>query len=235
MVQQVLLQLGEAGTQVADLDAHGVAVQAASSSPPCVLGRLGRLARQPLEDVVGRAVHQHQLDARRVERVRDGLVLGRRLGDRRDHAERPPAGREAVELGRERLQRHRQAAVAQLVEQRPQVLAQLQVDDLGLLLAQPPRHGQRRGRRVVAHREDLQLLAQRPVDVVDHARQDAGTARRASPAKAAAASQQLLAQGGERALGHESVAIAWRPPSRKSTHSPPSFLLRGSTRRASTC
>ena len=93
--------------------------------------------------------------------------------------QRRPVGREAVELGGERLQRHRQPAVAQLGQQRPQVLAQLQVDDLRLLLPQPAGHGQRRGRRVVADREDLQRLAQRPVDVVDDAGQDPGQRVRA--------------------------------------------------------
>ncbi len=169
VVQQVLLQLGEAWPQVADLHADRVAVQ--------VVLRLGRLGVRPgvglpLEDVVGGAVDQDQFDAGGVQRVRDRLVLRGRLGDRRDHRERRGLLREAVELGREGLQRHRQPAVAQLGEQRLQVLAELQVDDLGLFLPQPPQHGERRGRRVVADREDLQRLGEGVADVVDEPGED---------------------------------------------------------------
>ena len=112
VVQQVLLQLGEAGPQVADLDADRVAVQrglllgrrspvpasvSAAVVPARPTGRRGR-----------RAIDEDQLDVRGVQGVGDGLVLGRELGDRRDDAERRPVRREAVDLGREGLERHRE-------------------------------------------------------------------------------------------------------------------------------
>jgi hypothetical protein len=137
VMQQVGLQLGEPGAQVADLHADRVAVQrrllgCLRAAGRTVLSDIVGGAGGPLEDVVGGAVHQHQLHVRGLQRVRDGLVFGRRLGDRGDDAERAPLGGEAVEFGGERLHGNREPAVAQFAEERPEVLTQLQVDDLGL-------------------------------------------------------------------------------------------------------
>jgi hypothetical protein len=147
VVQQVLLELGEARPQVADLHPDRVAVQVVVGLGVGLRTGPGPLVpRLPLEDVIGGAVHEDQLHARRLEGVRDRLILRRGFGDRRDDAERRRLLREPVQLRGEGLQSHRQPAVAQLGQQRGEVLAELQVDDLRLLLAEPPDHGQRGGR-----------------------------------------------------------------------------------------
>src|SRR5690606_29454430 len=259
---QVLLQFGEARPEVPDLHADGLAVQrsllvlrragpAAGAGRP-LRGRLrdGLPARVPLEDVVRGPVDQDQFHARGVEGVGDGLVLGGRLRDRRDHRQRRPLGREALHLAGEGLDGHRQAAVAQLGQQRRHVLAQLQVHHAGLLLAQPAGHREGGRGGVVADGEDLQRFADRAVHVVDHAEEDVLQAVRPAGERGGGL-VQLAAQCGERAAGrgdgvrgrggrappggalrgaaHDSVAIASRPPSRNSGHEPPSSLPRGST------
>lgn len=101
---------------------------------------------------------------------------------------------------------------------------------------------------MVADREDLQRLAHRPVDVVDHPQEDA--LQRARPVRECGGRLlQLPAQRGERRLpgagaggagggggraggggpAHDRVAIVSRPPSRNSGQAPPSSLPRGST------
>jgi hypothetical protein len=96
--------------------------------------------------VVGGAVDEDEFDAGGVEGVGDRLVLGRGLGDRGDDGERRPVGGEAVDLAGERLDGHREAAVAQFGEEGRHVLAQLEVDHLRLFLAQSAGHGEGRGR-----------------------------------------------------------------------------------------
>lgn len=79
----------------------------------------------------------------------------------------------------------------------------------------------------MADREDLQRLGQCVVHVVDQAGEDLRQYRRAV-GEGRCGVEQLLAQGVE-GLAHDRALIAWRPPSRKPVHSPPSDLLRGST------
>ena len=70
VVQQVLLQLGEAraagrrSRRRRRRRAGPPSSSGASASAPWPARPVRSLARQPLEDVVGRAVHEHQLDAR---------------------------------------------------------------------------------------------------------------------------------------------------------------------------
>lgn len=108
VVQQVILQFGETGAQVTDLHTDGVAVQCGLLLDGRVV-RVGGLlaARLPLEHVVRGAVDQDQLDARGVQCVGDGLVLGRRLGDRGHDRQGCPCFGEALDLARERLDGHR--------------------------------------------------------------------------------------------------------------------------------
>ncbi|GAA3245860.1 hypothetical protein GCM10020256_73130 [Streptomyces thermocoprophilus] len=80
VAQQMLLQFGEAGPQIADLHSDGVAVQCRLLLGGRRVGvvRAGGAVRVllPLEDVVGGAVDEDELDAGGVQGVRDGLVLG---------------------------------------------------------------------------------------------------------------------------------------------------------------
>ncbi len=113
VAQQMFLQLRETRSQVADLHADRLAVQRGLGLGRPVrrggglLGGVFAVAAVPLEDMVGRPVDQDQLDARGVQGVGDGLVLGGRLGDRRDDRQRGPLGGEPVDIARERLDRHR--------------------------------------------------------------------------------------------------------------------------------
>lgn len=144
VVQEVLLEFGEAGPQVTDLHPDGVAVQRRLLLRGPVVRTGGLLvARLPLEHVVRGTVDEDQLDTRGVQCVGDGLVFGRRLGDRGDDRQGCPFRGEALDVARERLDGHRQTAVAELGQEGRHVLAQLQVHHLRLLLAQPPCHGDR--------------------------------------------------------------------------------------------
>src|SRR5437868_10225018 len=94
---------------------------------------------------------------------------------------------------------------------------------------------------MMADREDLQLLTERPVNIIDQPGENAGQRVR-SFGELGRSLAQLLPKRTERAYrrrirsrsahgrrAHDRSAIAWRPPSRKSVQAPPSLRLRGST------
>ena len=218
VVQQVFLELGEAGPQVTDLHADRVTVQV------LLLPQRRNRRVLPLEDVIGGPVDQHQLDAGCLQGVRDSLVFGRGLGDRGDDAERRRLLGEDGELGREGLQRDGQPAVAQLGQERAEVLAQLQIDRPWA--AWPAAGGPWPARRPASDGRPGRSPAARSAP--GRRRRPGRTGSRAAPrtpGKVAAAPSSWSRSASKGALSaHDRVAIASRPPSRKPVHSPPALV-----------
>lgn len=158
----------------------------------------------PLEHVVDRAVDEDQAGARVLLAVRDRLILGGELGQRRDEVERGPVGRERGGLRRERLQRDREAAVLEPRERDPEVLAALHEDHLRRALAEATQHVQRRRRRVVLDREDLERLAGRSLDVVEHRPQQRAEVRRVARERGRGR-LQLATQGRQRRVAQRTI------------------------------
>ena len=125
--------------------------------------------RRPLKDEIHRVIHEDERDlVRMAQRVGYCLIFGGGFGQRQHDAQRRPTRRKRLRFPRKRLQRDRQLAIMQVLDDADQIFARFHVNHFRRAFAQAAHHLQGRRRGMVADRKEFERLGGGAFDVADY-------------------------------------------------------------------